>query len=74
MVHYAKSYISERGNGDSYLGTLALKGTNTLAVRSLKLDGNGIDMLVENGIVTYHHGEQFPMTARKRAGTASTTP
>lgn len=72
-------------SGDGYLGTLTPKGTNTLAVRSLKLDGKGIDMVVEsrdgdvtfkgtlgedgvsmNGIVTYHHGEQFPMTARKR--------
>ncbi len=72
-------------SGDGYLGTLTPKGTNTLAVRSFKLDGKGIDMVVEsrdgevtfkgtleedgvsmNGIVTYHHGEQFPMTARKR--------
>jgi len=79
-------------SGDAYLGTLTPTGTNTLAVRSLKLNGKGVDMTVESrdgdvtfkgtlgedgvsmaGIVTYHHGEQFPMTARKRQATGTHT-
>jgi hypothetical protein len=77
-------------SGDGYLGTLTAKGTNTLAVRSFKLEGTGVEMIVESrdgdvtfkgtldkdgtsmsGIVTYHHGEQFPMTTRKRQPAAT---
>ena len=73
-------------SGDGYVGTLTPKGTNTLGVRSLKVDGKKIAMIVDTpegvvtfdgtlgddsasmtGTVTYHKGQQFPMTAKKRA-------
>jgi hypothetical protein len=83
VAHGALTLSEDDGR---YRGTLTTdQGNNVLTVRSLKLVGADMDMLVESpngsvtftgtlsadsssfqGTVTYHNGQKFPMTGRRR--------
>ena len=53
--HVTKGEFTLGKSGDAYLGTLTTQGRNTLAIRSLKLDGTQIDMIVDTpeGVVRF---------------------